>query len=171
MNQLRFRKGNRLQGHDYSQNGYYFVTICTKGKACWFGDIVENKMVLNECGKIVENSLLDLPNHYGKCEIFRYVIMPNHVHAVIFINNSNVVTGLSFVVDRHACPLRNIQLLPCFIGSFKSAATKQIHEIGHWNFAWQRSFHDRIIRSDKELAEIAEYIYNNPVNWKKDKYF
>lgn len=171
MNQLKLRKRIRWQGHDYSENGYYFVTICTKGKECWFGEVADNKMMLNNLGTIVERCLLDLPNHYKNCRIEHYVIMPNHVHAVLFLNNADVETGLKFVVDRHACPLRNMQLLPCFVGSFKSAVTKQIHELGHWDFAWQRSFHDRVIRSDKELAEITEYIYNNPVNWKKDKYY
>lgn len=164
MKNLQFRKKNRWQGHDYSENGYYFVTICTKGKMCWFGEIFDNKMVLNECGKIVENSLLDLPSHYEKCSIDSYVIMPNHLHVLIFINDANVVTGFKPVTTK-AYSLSEI------IRGLKTFSSRRVHELNHWDFSWQRSFHDRVIRNDKELENIREYISNNPLNWNKDELF
>ena len=79
------RRSIRLQNYDYSSEGAYFVTMCTKNRECLFGEIVNGEMVLSEYGKIVEQCWFNLPNHYDNIELDAYVIMPDHFHGIIFI--------------------------------------------------------------------------------------
>jgi len=90
---MRDRKLNRLEGFDYSVEGYYFVTICTKNKIKWFGEIKNSEMVLNQYGKVVAECLRDLPNHYSNIQLDAFIIMPNHLHCIIIIKNDDVVVG------------------------------------------------------------------------------
>ncbi len=160
---MQNRKKTRLQNYDYSQNGMYFITICTKDKKCFFGEIVNDKMVLNNFGKIVKNIWLELPSHNNNISIDEFIIMPNHIHGIIEIIN---------VGDRHVCPLhlRHTQILPKVVGGFKAAITKKFNQLfPENNFKWQRSFYDHIIRKDESLNKIREYIMINPQQWHKDK--
>jgi REP element-mobilizing transposase RayT len=90
MNKIRARKLNRLKNFDYTQDGCYFVTICSKNRIECFGDVLNEEMRLNEFGRIIRECWLDLPNHYANCELDEYIIMPNHVHGIIVINNENM---------------------------------------------------------------------------------
>jgi len=85
------RKPNRLRDYDYSQDGYYFVTICTKDRKEFFGRVKEEKMNLNNYGEIVNQCWYELPKHYLNCSLDSVVIMPNHFHGIIVINNKNIV--------------------------------------------------------------------------------
>ena len=80
-------KSIRLPNWDYSSNGAYYITICTKNRECLFGKIVDEKMKLNSIGEIVKECWYDLPNHYGNCKLDEFVIMPDHVHGIIIIDN------------------------------------------------------------------------------------
>ncbi|MBI9050871.1 MAG: transposase [Anaerolineaceae bacterium] len=88
------RRSIRLKGYDYSQPGAYFVTICTHGKECLFGNVVGGEMCLNEMGKIVETAWFDLPEHYANVESGSFCIMPNHVHAVIVLVGGDTRVGV-----------------------------------------------------------------------------
>ncbi|MBX3043464.1 MAG: hypothetical protein KIT33_05120 [Candidatus Kapabacteria bacterium] len=88
------RKRNRLKDFDYSNDGYYFVTICTQNREEFFGKIKNGKMILNEYGAIVEKCWFDLPNHYKNCLLDEFIIMPNHIHGIVIIENYNVWNGL-----------------------------------------------------------------------------
>lgn len=79
-------ESTRLPNYDYSANGYYFVTICTHQKHCYFGNIVNARMHLSQVGKIAQKHWQDIPNHFNGVDIDRYVIMPNHVHGIIAID-------------------------------------------------------------------------------------
>jgi len=92
----RDRKLNRLEDFDYSAEGYYFVTICTKNKIKWFGKIKNSEMVLNQCGKVVADCLQDLPNHYPNIQLDYFIIMPNHLHIIIIIKYDDDVVGNGF---------------------------------------------------------------------------
>lgn len=85
MRKLITRKQVRLKDYDYSDNGYYHVTICTQNRKNIFGDIINDGMVLNECGTIAKNSWEDLPNHHKNIQLDVFVIMPNHMHGIIII--------------------------------------------------------------------------------------
>jgi REP element-mobilizing transposase RayT len=175
MKQVKNRKKIRLSENDYSSNGVYFLTICTKNRLSWFGKIetgkMLGKMLLNESGKIVDSCWRAIPNHYPYTEIGDYVIMPNHFHGILTINNVVVVGDRAVVGNRHACSLRRQnETLPNAIGSFKSAVSKMIHKKGMVDFKWQKSYHDRIIRNYDEFIRIQNYILNNPIQWINDEY-
>ena len=87
-NELQGRQSIRLQNYDYSRTGYYYVTICTYNRIEWFGIVCENKMILNDYGHICKMCWLDLFNHYDNVSCDEFVIMPNHVHGILFIDNS-----------------------------------------------------------------------------------
>jgi REP element-mobilizing transposase RayT len=159
------RKPNRLKNYDYSQNGYYFVTVCTYGRQGWFGNISNGMMELNRNGGIVENQWQWLAKQYPYVELDTYVIMPNHFHGIIGINVGN---GRKIDVGGGRDRLQKIKPLPELIGAFKTTSSKLIHCNGVTEFYWQRSFYDHVIRCESALGRIREYIVNNPKQWDVD---
>lgn len=167
--EIHNRKSMRLKEYDYSQAGYNFVTISSHNRTHLFGKIVNNKIELNEFGRIVDDCIKIIPQHFEYASIDYYCIMPNHVHLILIINDK--------VGSRHACSLqlnvqsRNHQALPVIIGSLKSAVTKLIHRIdSNINNMWQKSYYEHIIRNEKELYVIRKYIEYNPLNWDDAEY-
>jgi len=145
---LPIRKINRLQGYDYSQNGAYFITVCAKDRKCLFGKINGVHPVLTNIGHIIESEIAVMAETYDAVRIGCHVIMPNHVHMIIFIENGR--TQFAPTISR-------------IIKQWKGAITKIV------GFSpWQKSFHDRIIRNDDEYCRIVEYIENNPEMWHND---
>jgi len=167
------RKPNRWSRYDYSLPGYYFVTICTQFMMEWFGEIQTQYMCLNNYGAIVANRLFWLKDNSSSIEIDTWVVMPNHVHAIIHIMGNPVGTTLELSLQgtqnsESLTPRqRRHNLLSKTIGAFKTTSSKQIHLLGEKTFSWQRSFHDHIIRNEQELLIIRKYIKNNPRNWNK----
>ncbi|MBU1122063.1 MAG: glucose-6-phosphate dehydrogenase [Candidatus Omnitrophica bacterium] len=88
MRQFKSRKQNRLNNYDYSSNGYYFVTICIYNREYIFGEVVNDEMILSQCGNIAKKSWWDLPNHHIGIGLDQFIIMPNHIHGIIIINDS-----------------------------------------------------------------------------------
>jgi len=174
MNKRLDRKRMRLKDFDYSADGAYFITICTKDKQHFFGDIKNDKMILNSIGNVAEKCWQEIPDHFPDSEIGEYVIMPNHAHGIIWIKNGFVGNE-----NFHSLPAENTHLhsprgaksrsLSSIVRGFKIGVTKWCRTNGHENFAWQSSFHDRIIRDELELNRIREYIQNNPLNWVLDE--
>ena len=163
------RKRNRLPGFDYSANHYYFITVCVNHMLPVLGKILEEKMVLNNYGNIVKEKLLDLPQKYLYVELDGFIIMPNHVHAIMIIDRTNVLT-LSDIRTSHDLSLpTKIKPLSELIGVFKTTSSKAVHETGLIDFKWQRSFYDRIIRDEKEFYNIRKYINQNPLKWEIEK--
>ncbi len=80
------RRSIRLKEYDYSQAGAYFMTICTQGRECLFGDIINGEMRLNDAGHFIKKCLDDIPVHFAHAELDEYIIMPNHVHGIIVLN-------------------------------------------------------------------------------------
>ena len=162
------RKPNRLPNYNYSKPWWYFVTICTKDKTKWFGEIDKGEMKLNKYGKIVKQCWLDLPNHYHNCEFDTWIIMPNHFHGIVIINNISTVpvgTGLKPVPT-----IRTQHSLSEIIRGFKTFSSRRINETKpQIEFRWQRSFYDHIIRNEISCNKIREYIQNNPMRWEFDK--
>ncbi len=85
------RKSIRLKEYDYSQAGGYFVTICTKNRICFFGKVEDKKMVLNDSGKMIQTEWLELSNRFNQIELDQFIVMPNHFHGIIIINNDESV--------------------------------------------------------------------------------
>jgi len=164
---MRERKLNRLSGYDYSTTGSYFVTICIKNRECLFGEILDGEMKLNETGKIADEQWKWLFQQYKYIQMDEYVIMPNHFHGIIHI--VDVGNGRDRSLQYGDNPQRKIKPIPELIGAFKTTSSKLIHRNGNTEFQWQKSYHDRIIRNDRELYRIQKYISNNPKNWNRDK--
>lgn len=158
---IKERKRTRLKNYDYSRSGYYFVTICTHNRINRFGEIVDSEMILNEQGNIVNDTWIDLSCHHQGIYLDEYIIMPNHVHGIVIIERDIVGAG-------PARPAKSSNL-STIIGSFKSSATRQINAKDNGNFRWQRSFYDHVIRNEKSLNQIREYIIDNPANWDHDE--
>lgn len=164
----RNRKNNRLEDYDYSQDGYYFVTICTRDRAECFGEIRDNKMILSKIGEIVDQCWQEIPRHFPDVELDEYAIMPNHVHGIIIIENGN---------DVENADLRSLQnydrtkmALSKIIHGFKSSVTRQINKQSNKiNFVWQKSFYDHVIRNERSLHQIREYIVHNFLKWESDR--
>ena len=137
MGNFRSRKPNRLDDYDYSINGYYYVTICLQNREHIFGEIINNEMVLNKYGEIAKYSWLDIINHHGETELDKFIIMPNHMHGIIFIHDP--------VGNGPARSFNKKNNLSIIIGSYKSTVTKQINRINKNGFKWQKSFYDHVI--------------------------
>jgi len=159
-----------LKGYDYSKEGYYFITVCTRKMVEWFGKIEHGKMVLNEQGKIADKQWLEIPNYYKDVDIDKFVIMPNHIHGLLIIHN------VAFERTEH-CSVPTINtnehygLVSKIIKSFKGIVVKSIrHQWGDLDFQWQRSFYDHVIRNEKSLRNIKKYIIDNPLKWELDEY-
>ena len=151
---------NRLEGYDYSQSNYYYVTICTDERKEWFGEIKNDQMILNDHGQIVRQQWQWLAEQYTYVELDEYIVMPNHIHGILIIDDT----------DRsRPVPTHSIKSLSSLIGAFKTTSSKLMHQNGLPDFAWQRSFYDHVIRNDKSLNKIREYIINNPINWAIDE--
>jgi REP element-mobilizing transposase RayT len=167
------RRSPRLKGYDYSQNGAYFVTICTQNRELLFGEIVGGEMQLNSIGEIAQIEWLQTAVVRSNIELDAFVVMPNHVHGIILIADDSVGT-------QHAVSLQTRQLttfgklqpgsLSTIIRSYKSAVTKRINELRETPGAtvWQGRYYDHIIRNEAALNSIREYIYNNPARWGLD---
>ena len=157
------RKATRLKSYDYSQNGYYFVTICTHDKKCILSNVVGQGLApaevqLSEYGKIANAEILNLKIRYQNIKIDKYVIMPNHIHAIIIIQNKTA--GAS------PCPT-----LSDIICAFKSVVTRKCHNINSKRKIWQTSFHDHIIRNEDDYQKIWNYIETNPQKWELDCFY
>ena len=153
----------RLKNWNYSTPWWYYITICTKDMRCRFGEVNKGKMILNDLGTIVEQLWMDIPKHYSAVELDYNVIMPNHFHGVVIINDVETGPAPSLQMKRPA--LGNI------VGSFKSAVSKWAHKNNYNNFKWQSRFYDHIIRNESDLRRIRTYIQNNPLKWELDEYY
>ena len=157
---MKIRKPNRLPVYDYSNPGWYFVTICTHNHEPYFGEIINGKMILNPIGIITDNCWKNIDTLHKHIELDYYVIMPNHIHGIIIINSLPVMDAnfASITIDRTKMELSKI------IQQFKRAVTIKIKEsVDYSEFKWQRTFYDRIIRNEKELYNIRRYIEQNPL--------
>ncbi len=158
---LHQRKRNRLPHFDYSQAGWYYVTICVYRMEKCLGEVRNNKLIPNSSGRIVIQTWQDLPNHYSNCYLDKFVLMPNHLHGIIII--SYVGNGFK--------PFPTTYSLSEIVRGFKTFSSRQIHEQLNQNyFRWQKSFYDHVIRNEKSLWEIRRYIEDNPRKWQEDKY-
>ena len=167
MKKVYRRKSIRLKGYDYSQNGAYFVTICTQHREHLFGRIVDGKMMLNHAGKIAQNELQKTLTIRKNMDIYCFVIMPNHIHFIVVIVGAYCNTPLPV---QFISPSNN---LGSMIRGYKSTVTKQINKFRKTpkRSIWQRNYYEHIIRNAKSLGQISEYIFANPKNWENDMFF
>ncbi|MBQ6999446.1 MAG: transposase [Oscillospiraceae bacterium] len=147
------RKSPRMSFFDYASSNYYFVTICTHEKKCIFGS-VQNR---SRYGQIAADSIVQISAHYSSVAVDKYVVMPNHVHMILVIG----------------CENRNEKnpSLEQIIGAYKSGVSRMIYKTGEKFPVWQRSFHDHVIRNQKDYERIWAYIDTNPMRWETDCFY
>ena len=150
------RKSIRLTHYDYLQNGAYFVTICTKDRL----PTIDSQ----EIRDIIQETWDNLPKHYPEVVLDKFVIMPNHIHAIIIINNNYynfVGAGLR--------PARKLSEIVRVLKSFSSREINKYLNTSGQSF-WQRNYHEHVIRNDNDLYDTRKYIDDNPVKWDSDEY-
>jgi putative transposase len=167
------RKSIRLEGYDYSKPGGYFVTICTRSKEDFFGEIKNEVFLPNRLGKIVQESWIWLEKRYAYIELDAWVLMPNHLHGIILIHGDHATDETCRGGARAAPPKPHKgKPLGQLVGAFKTKSTKQINQLQGTpgKSLWQRGYYDRIIRNEQELDRIRCYIQENPLKWELDPY-
>ena len=168
MNNSEFpiRKQNRLKNYDYSSAGAYFITICTKDKKALFWnknqpDFVGEDIILpldsvhlSPYVKIVEEAIKVLSEHYTHIEVLQYVVMPNHIHMILYVSydNGRIISSPTSILTA--------------VGQMKRYISKKLGEK-----VWQRSFHDHIIRDKRDYEKISKYMYENPMKWQYDCFY
>ncbi|MFA6457787.1 MAG: transposase [Patescibacteria group bacterium] len=174
----------RLSGFDYSQDGYYFVTICTSSRKNFFGEIKNQQMFLSPIGRIARQCWQEIPQHFPFVQLDQFVVMPDHVHGIVVIDNwsggnENIGTDrdANIGTDRDAkfCVSTSTgnkfgpqsKNLASVIRGFK-VGVKKYATLNKIPFAWQPRFFDRIIRDDAEFNRVQDYISTNVANWEKD---
>lgn len=165
------RHSIRLRNYDYTQCGAFFITICTHNRKLLYGEVIAGAMKCNALGEIAKYCWEQIPIHFPLVALDEFVVMPNHIHGIIFINSKPHCVGA-----QHAAPAAvfcNItgESLGAIVRSYKSAVTKFINKI-HGVIGvpiWQRNYYEHVIRNENEMNGIREYIVNNPLQWSFDK--
>ncbi len=167
MSSSRHRRLLRLPEYDYSQAGAYFVTICVQGRECLLGEVMGGSIHLSDHGKLVRDCWHKLPHHYPNIELDAFVVMPNHVHGVVVLVGAGLPRPYN---DEIPSPPKQ-PTLGQIIGYYKYQSTKKINVM--WQAPgtrlWQRGYYEHIIRDEKSLSRIREYIVNNPLRWELDR--
>ena len=140
------RKHTRIPHYDYATPNYYFVTICTHEKQYLFGTVEQ----LNGFGQIAADALLEIPRHFPQASVDKYVVMPNHIHAIIILRESPETQG---------------QSLSVILGQYKATVSRELHKSMPDRKIWQKSYYDRIIRNEQGYRDAWRYIDENPVRW------
>ncbi len=178
----------RLQSWDYGSNGMYFITICTGGRRRFFGEIVKGKMMLSHVGILADVLWYEIKNHGKNVELAEFVVMPNHIHGILILDNlhhlgrdkaylvsttnnvTNTTNAKTNPIGRDRFQNQGKNTISSIVGGYKSAVTKHAHRLG-FDFYWQSRFHDHIIRNEQSYLQIAEYVINNPRNWRDDCFY
>lgn len=178
------RRSIRLKGYDYSQSGYYFVTICVQNHDCLFGGCSNGVMHLNAAGEMVVRVLLSLIERFPTIKIESFVVMPNHIHFIIQFVGTGLVPAQGVPDTQEGATTdgattrvapTKVPTLGDVVGAFKSITTHQ-YTVGvkeeDWQAfngrLWQRNYYEHIIRNERGLNVIREYVQNNPIVWEQD---
>ncbi len=186
---LHKRQSTRLKGFDYGSEALYFITICSNDRIHLFGEITDEEMNLNDCGKMALQCWMEIPHHFPHTRLHEFIIMPNHIHGIIeivenmgggFVGAKNMDGG--FVGAKNISPLQNPtpfkspeKTIGSIVRGFKIGVTKWLRNEFPDTFTknrvvWQRNYYDRIIRDTHESERISKYIRENSQNWNKDKF-
>ena len=173
----------RLPGYDYSQAGAYFVTICSQDRLCWFGEIKNSQVILSKSGKIINKIWQLIPQYFENSRLDEFIIMPNHLHGIIILNESyrrHAINRVPTTITTNTInggvtgmynPMLSNDSLPKIIRWFKGRCTYEIRKkFPDQFFRWQPRFYEHVIRDDISLKNIREYIRHNPLNYNGDNY-
>jgi REP element-mobilizing transposase RayT len=164
----------RADWWDYTKAGDYFITICTEDRIHFFGDCTNGKLQISVLGAIVQGLWFEIPKHFPNVILGEFVAMPNHIHGIISIaETQEVIQAKAPKADdfySNISPKSNS--IATIIRSYKSICTKYINLVApELHFAWQTRYWDNIITSEQEFDNITNYILKNPSNWKEDIFY
>ena len=165
------RRSIRLLGYDYSQPGAYFVTICTQGRVCLFGEVVDEDVRLSRFGLIVADCWENFSDHFASVDPDKFLVMPNHIHGVLnIVQNRRGTACRAPTVRAQLFGQSRRHSLPTIIRSFKSAVTQRVNQSRGTpeTTVWQRDYYEHVIRGARELETIRQYIVDNPAKWAED---
>jgi REP element-mobilizing transposase RayT len=179
---------------DYSSNGIYFITICTKNRQYFLGECNKGEMKLSTAGAIAQGFWYEIPKHFPFITLSEFIVMPNHINGILIFDKNLVEKNIDKIsnidVETGHCPVSTTDdalgkdktephyrfrnqgkhTISSIVGSYKSVCTKHIRKITP-DFEWQTRFWDHIIRDDNAFDTIRQYIINNPITWEDDKLF
>lgn len=167
----QYRKTPRARFIDYD-SGDYFITICTKDRKHYFGEIVDSEMRLTAIGKFVNNQLEKCSEYCPALSIPVFVVMPNHIHFIVVLSGEAATNGFEQRTPNAALRAnptcqRHVPTLSKYISSLKGAVSKHAKSLG-MEFGWQTRYHDHVIRGIREGNNISDYISNNVAKWHED---
>jgi REP element-mobilizing transposase RayT len=174
------RKSVRLPFYDYSRHGGYFITICAFDGLCLFGEINDGKVTLNKTGKIIQSEWLQTEQIRKNVKVDLFVVMPNHFHGIVIIRDAEAPRLENDYTKRathRVAPTQERQAkiitgsISAIIGQFKPTVTKRVRselKLGSHS-VWQRGFYEHVIRNEKELNRVRQYILGNPAKWSLDR--
>ncbi len=173
------RRSIRLKDFNYAQPGAYFITICTKNRENLLGSIKEGQMIKNDIGLAIQTAWEDLPKRFPETALDAFMVMPNHIHGIIIVGAqfiapdlmsshfsqpmTNATPTITKGVINHAPTLGKI------IRTFKAVSSYLIRQKHYPGFGWQRNYYEHVIRDDKSLNRVREYIVANPLRWELDR--
>ena len=170
MSESLFSKSPRAAWWDYKREGAYFITIKTAEKRHYFGHVSEGIVNLSKVGKIADDLWTKIPHHAKNIELGEYIVMPNHIHGIMFKTNSDKSEEINelndVLISKSRFQKTEKNTISTVIGSFKSAVTKRCND-EKLEFKWGLRFHDRIIRNEKEYVNVVNYIFDNPRRWQE----
>ncbi len=184
---LHHRRSIRLKSYDYTQAGEYFLTLCIQNRECVLGRIENEEVKLSDFGEIVKEEWLRTALLRSDVELDEFIIMPNHMHAIIALcrgTSRDERKGvplkervsrkgeLQFAPTKTSTPFRSPSgTVGAIVRGFKIATTKQVNELrGTPGMRlWQRNYYEHVIRDEKDLERIREYVRLNPTRWPQDE--
>lgn len=176
---IHHRRSVRLTEYDYSQVGAYFLTVCTHQNQCVLGDIVDQKMRLNDIGQQVLTCWRAIPGYWPNVELDEFVIMPNHLHGIIVITESALENpDTTHIGVNHYSPSNQhspkrpagtSKTVGSILRGFKTGVTKWMRMQNTSGSVWQRNYYEHIIRDESELFRIRKYVVENPASWYWDR--
>ncbi len=175
------RRSIRIPWYDYRNHGGYFITICVRNRECIFGTVAGDTVRLTQRGHIVNECWHDIPNHHANASLDEFIIMPNHVHGVLFLignratqtsplHNATAAVGATPASPSGRPRGATSGSLGAVLGSFKSAVSRRINQLrpGSATKLWQPNYYEHVIRNESSLQDIREYIFTNPLRWPHD---
>ncbi|NMB68413.1 MAG: hypothetical protein GYA20_06600 [Chloroflexi bacterium] len=180
MTQPHHRHSIRLRGYDYTAAGAYFITICTHGRACLFGPVVDGEMRLSEIGKIAQAQWDQIPARFENVEMGPNVVMPNHMHGILIVRAGLApAPGVNMRQPQGPGQPQGLPLpktVGDIVGAYKSLVVNECLKVyksqnRFLGKVWQRNYYEHIIRDEQSYENIAAYILNNPRQWDADQLF
>ena len=169
--EIHRRRSIRIKGYDYARSGSYFITLCTRDRECWFGEVVNGTVQLSPIGKAACDCWLQIPLHFPNAVLDEFVVMPNHIHGIV--NMVDPRRGVKFNAPTKPGNFYSLispkdGTLSVVIRTYKSAVTRWCRQNGFDHFQWQRNYYEHIIRNETDMNKIRQYILDNPRKWDED---